>query len=278
MIRALKAFLASVGFICVGCSSLFYYPTHEKYYDPEKYFGLRPQDIYLTLKDGPKLHGWFFKSQTGKSQGTLIQFHGNAENLSSHYTMLVWAPRQGYDLLIFDYPGYGESQGSPSPTSTVKSGVEFLHWANQNASKPLIIYGHSLGGIVALRSYEKVKDQIPFKAVIIDASFDSYQNIAKEKMALSWLTWPFQFLSNILISDSQAPSNLKKISPTPILFIHGKKDRVIPFHHSERMFEKAEHPKELWLIENAGHGNTYMVEDGRYQKLLLDYLNKIPAK
>lgn len=271
MIRIVSIFLASV--FCVGCASFFYYPTHQTYFDPEKYFGLKPQDIFLNLDPETTLHAWYFQTESKKPKGTFIQFHGNAENLTSHYAMLAWVIRAEYNLLIFDYPGYGKSTGKPSPKTTVRAGVAFLDWTQKNSPMPHIVYGNSLGGIIALRSIEEMKNSFKPEAIIIDASFDSYTSIARRKLASWWLTWPLQWLSYLVLSDRWAPKDIKALSPTPILFIHGKKDRVIPYDFSERMFNKAGDPKALWLIEEGLHGNTFSVSGGLYQKHLLDYLN-----
>lgn len=255
-----------------GCSSLLYYPTRSYHIDPKKYFDLEPQDVFLDTSEGYKLHAWYFTTSAPKPKGSILFFHGNGENLSSHYAFLVWVVRRDYNLLVFDYPGYGRSTGKPSPKNTVEGGRLFMQWMEKNTPQPWIVYGHSLGGAVALRCVAEEKDSIPLKALVIEGSFNSYQRVAQQKLSNSWLTWPFQLLPHIFLSDSHALLDLKDLPQIPLLFIHGNRDPVVDYKNSKRMFQEASEPKQFWIIEGGGHGNTYVIEKGRYQQDLLDYL------
>jgi fermentation-respiration switch protein FrsA (DUF1100 family) len=260
-----------MGIYTSACSSLFYYPKHDLLYDPAQ-INLEPKDIWIK-HEAYQIHAWYFKANQNTSKGTFVFFHGNAENLTSHYLSLVWLLEYNYDYIIFDYPGYGQSSGEPTPKSTVESGKLVLNWVHTNLdSRPLIIYGNSLGGIVSLKVIEDLKNQIPIKAAIIDSSFNSYKKIGRRALSRTWLTWLFQPLSYVLLSDKYAPDNLSQIAPTPILFIHGKKDQVVESVFSEEMFSEAAEPKELWLIPNGTHGSSFYVNKGEYRTKLIDFI------
>src|SRR5690348_6616855 len=96
-----------------SCGRYFYFPDHAFYYPPDKN-GYDPDDIWFKSGDGNDLHGWFFYATTKPAKGTIVQFHGNSQNISSHYASLVWLTRQGYNLFTFDYRGYGDSPGEPN--------------------------------------------------------------------------------------------------------------------------------------------------------------------
>ena len=74
---------------------------------------------------------------------------------------------------------------------------------------------------MALRSVLDKKDEVPIRHLVVDSSFSSFQSIGRQKLSLSWLTWPFQFLPYLLLSDRYAPKDLSPISPIPVLVIHG---------------------------------------------------------
>lgn len=285
VLHKLIPFLLS--WVLVGCSSLLYYPRQDLLYDPQK-LNLTPQDIWV--KDGGySIHAWLFNptpssslsqqkdvtNSTQPTKGTFVFFHGNAENLTSHYLSLVWLLDYNYSFIIFDYPGYGQSAGKPSPESTVEAGKLVLKWVHQKIdSRPLIVYGQSLGGIISLRTVQEVKDQIPFKKVIIDSSFNSYQKIGRRVLSRAWITWLFQPLAYVLLSDQHAPKNLLSLTPIPLLFIHGDADKTVDSIFSEEMYKEAIEPKELWMIPKGFHGGTFYVNKGAYRAKLIEYVEK----
>lgn len=255
-----------------GCQSLFYMPLHDKIYEPTQ-INMNPEDVFLLTESGNKIHGWYFSSKTKDSKGTVLFFHGNAENITSHFLMFRWLPEQGYNYFIFDYPGYGLSSGKPTPESTVESGVAAAQWIRQKKDqRSLIIYGQSLGGIIAMKTAEELKEQVPLKAVIIDGSFSSYKKITRRVLNRKWWTWWLQPVSYLFISDAEAPEPLNQISPVPLLFIHGDQDSVIEPESSQEMFQASTEPKELWIIPGGGHGNLYEIHQGQLRQRLLNYL------
>ncbi len=268
----LKIFFAgSLLTLITACSSFFYYPTRGQYYDPAK-IPLKYEQIFIQPSNGKKIHAWYFPAE-GVIKGTILFFHGNAENLSSHFVSLYWLPAFGYSYMIFDYPGYGESAGSPTPESTVESGKEVLKWlALQHKESPLFIYGQSLGGNIALRVALEMKDQIPLKAVIVDGSFASYKAVARSILAKHWLTWILQPLTYLVLSDKYAPDDVAKLSPIPLLVIHGEKDPVIPVEQGKKLFEKASEPKSLWILPFGFHGDAFFTENKIYRQKFLDFL------
>jgi len=270
MIRLIVYFSFLVGL--GACSSLLYYPTQGQYFNPKK-IPLQYDDIFITGKDGRKIHAWYFHSPT-KSKGTFLFFHGNGENLTSHFIGLHWLPSEGYSYLIFDYPGYDKSEGEPTPESTVEAGKEVLRWLVKNKEEgPLYIYGQSLGGNIALRVALEMKGEVPLKAVIVDGTFASYQEVGRSILAKHWLTWLIQPLSYVVLSDKYAPKPLADLSPIPLLVIHGVQDPVIPVEQGEKLYAQAPEPKNLWLLPYGTHGDSFFTEDGIYRQKLLDYLH-----
>lgn len=273
-----RFFLIILGVILLSsCSSLFYYPNKERlYYDP-KAMGYTPEDVYFTDTAQRKLHGWWFPAKQSPAKATIIFFHGNAENLTSHYLHLAWMTAAGYHLFIFDYPGYGLSEGKPTPESCLDAGHAAVNWVANNKSpgEPIIIYGQSMGGIVALRTAMDKKAEINLKLVVADSTFDSFQRIARAKLAQSWLTWWIQPLSYVLLSDHWAPEDLKSLSPVPVLVIHGLKDVVVEPELGEKIFEKLAEPKTLWRISGGAHTDVFWQHDYKYRDKFLSFLEHL---
>ncbi|MEZ0392002.1 MAG: alpha/beta hydrolase [Pseudobdellovibrionaceae bacterium] len=269
-----KWMLGVLAFSLLACSSLLYYPRKEKFFDPKK-FNLSPEDIYFSNREGTKIHGWWFESKIKPAKGTFVFFHGNAENITTHFASMAWLPESGYNYFIFDYPGYGESDGKPSPGSNVDTGREALHWVHENKDpNPLIVYGQSMGGAVALRVVQEVKQKTPIKVMIADGTFSSFQRIARKKMAQHWLTWLAQPFAYVVLSDQWAP-DVEEISPVSLIVMHGEQDRVVEFEHGERVFKDAKEPKTFISVPQGHHGDLFWVENRKYRKVILDQIENL---
>jgi len=182
--------------------------------------------------------------------------------------------KEGYDFFIFDYRGYGLSKGKPSPRGTVADGEAALRLIRARyAAIPLIIFGQSLGGAVALRNAVDLKSEIAAKAVIIESSFASYQVVGRRALAERILGWPFQWLPWLVLSDQFAPEGeIQKISPTPLLVLHAEEDPVVPFRCGEEIYEQALPPKDFWKIPGKGHANAYFSSGSHYRAQTLAWL------
>ena len=258
-----------------GCTGLFLYPDRIGYL-PDRALGTPAEDIWIAAPDGSKLHALFLPAQ-GATRATVLFLHGNAENLSSHVHAVNWLPEQGYAVLALDYRGYGRSQGSANVDAIHEDAAAALAWLAgrpADATGPLIVYGQSLGGSVAIRlvAQADATQRQRIAALIADSAFSSYRGIAREKLAQAWLTWPLQWPLSLLVSDHySAVDVVERISPTPLLLIHGERDTVVGPNHARRLYEAARDPKALWLVSKGTHIDAVRRESVRAR--LLEYLD-----
>jgi uncharacterized protein len=259
-ITTVKALLASfsVLFLC-SCSSFFYHPSSLKFVDKNR-IPVPPQDIYFESKNGSKLHAWYFPSLSKPSKGIILHIHGNAQNLTSHFFYLHKAPNAGYDHFIFDYQGYGDSEGKPSPEKVVQDAEAALRYLQKfNDCLPIFVFAQSLGGNIALRMLSNLRhpaiQDLGVQLLILDSTFASYRSVARQVFASNWLTWLFQPIAWLVVDNSQGVSarDVTKISPTPIWIIHGTKDRVIRFSQGEKLYAWAKEPKLFWPVPGGSH-------------------------
>lgn len=130
-----------------------------------------------------------------------------------------------------------------------------------------------------LGAYDNIKDTSKIQTVVVEGGFGSYQRIARRKMSSWWVSWPFQWLSYVLLSDKYAgEKNAEKITPVPLLVIHGKADNIVEPIEGQEIFAAAKEPKQLWLIDEANHLQTYYVQQGTYQEKLIHYLEGFESK
>jgi fermentation-respiration switch protein FrsA (DUF1100 family) len=265
-----------------ACSSLLYAPSRNLYADPKK-MGLSFEEVGMTSQS-KRIYGWYFKQTVEKTpKGFILMFHGNGQNRSAHFWSLVWMLDQGYDYFIFDYQGYGESDGKPSPEATVADGVTALKWFFETAKdkryakSSLMVYAQSLGGAVALRSLEEYQKNevggVPARLdwVILESTFLSYQRAAMSVLSKHWFTYPFQLVGGVVISDHWAPSNeLSYLPKTHYLVIHGDQDPLIDDGLGKDLYEKLPSPKVWMPIEGGQHINSMFIRDGFFRTPFLN--------
>jgi fermentation-respiration switch protein FrsA (DUF1100 family) len=238
-----------------GCTNVFFQPMRGQVATPER-IGLAYQDVYFEAADGTRLHGWFLPAQ-GATTGTVFFLHGNAENISTHIGSVYWLPKQGFNVFLPDYRGYGLSQGTPTMAG-VMSDIEaaFVTLLTQPNVDPqrIVVFGQSLGGSLAISYVARSSHRADIRALTVESPFSDFQGIAQEKLASSWLTWPFQWLPTLAIDNDYSPLlAVDQIAPIPLLLITDERDTIVPPHHGLDLYERAREPKELWIVPDAGH-------------------------
>ncbi len=238
-----------------NCSSMLYQPTKDIYIQPEK-IGFQPEKIRIKMKDGVSVNIWIFKPKSVKPKGTILQFHGNGENMSSHYIGLVWLVDKGYELITWDYRGYGESEGEPDKSEIHEDSKEILEFVKNRSVQnkiPWILYGQSLGGAIAIRALGELKNKEGLLLVVGDGTFASYSNVAKS-VADRLFFFPIGYFVWSLFPNGLSPEEtVGNISPVRLLLIHGTQDTVVSFPNGMELFEKAKEPKMFWEIKGGGH-------------------------
>ena len=239
---------------------------------PDKY-GIEYHIENFKAADGTALNAWFFPAQ-GEAKATVLFLHGNAENISTHFRNIAWMPAEGFNVLAFDYRGYGASDGTPSMKGAlldIDAAMRHLLTHKRVDSKRIVILGQSLGGSLAIYYVAHSTYRTNIRAVVIDSAFYDYRQIAREKLASSYITWPFQWLPWLTIDDDYSPADsVAAVSPLPLLLIQGDHDVVVPLRHSQQLFERAREPKERWVVSGAGHIQS--LNDEAARKRLIDYL------
>jgi len=248
LVITLMAFVA-------GCSTSFFQPSTALFHTPGQ-FGLEYEPVEIRAADGTELFAWFLPAR-GKPRATVLYLHGNAENISTQFANVAWMPARGFNVLALDYRGYGGSQGSPSFAGVqldIDAAMRALLARPDVDPDRIIVFGQSLGAALAVHYVAHSPYRSSVRAVVLDSPFSDYRGIVREKLAGFFLTWPFQWIARITVENDYSPSaSVEAIAPIPVLFIHGDDDLVVPPHHSQRLYERAREPKELWVLPDIGH-------------------------
>ncbi len=256
--QAFRSAVILLAMLLPACSGLFFYPSREMQESPAvKLFPHK--DIEFPAADGVALHGWYFPAENAK--GSILVFHGNAQNLSTHVNSVLWLVREGFNIFIIDYRGYGLSDGKPDLAGAhldADAALETLFLMPGTDPDRVVVLGQSLGGSIAVYTVAHSRHKDRIRAVVIDSAFSSYRRIAREKLASFWLTWPFQYPLSWTVTDSYSAERwIGKLSPMPVLILHGLDDPVVPTHHGRMLADAARKPKELWLTALPGHVQSF---------------------
>jgi len=274
----LVTLLAIAALLQTGCSSVFFYPDNATYITPDR-LNLDFEDVYLDTADGETLHGWWLPALTDEpAKGTIYYLHGNAQNVSAHILNVAWLPEKGYNVFTLDYRGYGQSTGAPDIEGALhdaETGLRWLTHQEHTEDRPLYLLGQSLGGAlgIALASeWTQRNEQPTLDGIILDGTFSGFRYIAREKLDLFWLTWPFQYpLSWTIPNDYEGTDRIAGVSPVPVMIIHSVRDGIIPFEHGVRLYEAAEQPKEF-LQTDTPHAATFVIP--AYREAVLEFMEK----
>ena len=257
MLSWLITLLAVYGFVLLFVmwreKSFIYYPSRDTGPMPE-----RGQDVWLTTTDGVRVNGWFVPAESNAVL-TVLFCHGNAGNISHRLEKLALLRNLGVNVFIFDYRGYGRSDGAPDEQGTYRDAQaahEFL------SGKTIIVYGESLGAAVAVDL--AMKNHVA--GVIIEEPFTSAVDVG-QKM--------FPYLPVRLIARNRYDT-LSKISrvDAPLLILHSRDDEFFPIRHAERLLAAASEPKRLVELR-GGHNDAFLISEATYRSALREFFSRL---
>lgn len=250
-----------------GGNQLFYLPTHDVPATP-KNWGFTYEDVDFKSKDGTNLHAWFVPAQGKTAKATVVFSHGNAGSIGHHLGFVMWFVAAGYNVLTYDYRGFGKSGGTVDRRGMlddVRAAFDYVRTRGDVNAQRLVSYGHSLGGAKSLAALAEAPVK-GLRAVITDAAFSSYLAMAQ--------TLAGQVGAN-LVTDEWAPKDsIQKIAPVPLLIVHGTKDEVVPVAQGRLLFKTAGEPKTLFEVKDGHHGDSLLCNHGAYRKKLLAWLDE----
>lgn len=239
-----------------------FFPEKKFSDDPQKY-GVTYENVYFETEHHRSLHGWYF--HPFPKARVLFYLHGNAGNISdrSHFVSELIRHLR-VNLFIFDYQGYGKSEGSPSEMGMyqdARAAYDIL--LHKGYTEPqIIIYGKSLGGAVAI----DLAAQKKMAALIVENTFTSAYEMARH-------LYPYLPHQWMLTAKFDSLSKMKHIH-VPKLFIHATQDPTVPYLLGQKLFEAAPQPKVFYAVPSANHGASYLDGKESYFSHLNDFLLK----
>ncbi len=239
----------------VGAALLYVFQSRVVYFPPGPITNTPPdvglrlyEEVRLATADGVGLGAWFVPA--ADSRGAVLYCHGNGDNLSRTLEWVSLYHKMGLDVLTFDYRGYGSSEGSPDEQGTyldAQAAWDYLVQQRKIPPEKIIVVGKSLGGAIATHL---ARDHTP-RALILESTFTSVPDLAADML---WFL-PARQLARY---DYRSIDKLPGVR-CPVLVLHSRQDKLIPFSHGQRLYEAAREPKAFVEIlggHNAGPGGS----------------------
>ncbi len=232
---------------------MIFWPSPTLEHTPGLY-NLSYQDVWLpvTAKSGriERMHGWWIPAEQPTAP-VLLYFHHNAINIGANVSQAHKFQQLGYAVLLIDYRGFGRSEGSfptePQLYEDAQAAWVYLTRDRQVPAKQIVIYGHSVGGAVAIDLATKHPEAA---ALIVQSSFTSLRDMTK-RFGLFWVL-PIDLILRQHFDSLQKIKSLRM----PLLVIHGTADPQIPVAMGQTLYQAAPEPKQILIIPQAGHDNN----------------------
>ena len=243
-----------------------YFPTHDVDHSPAD-VGLAFENVRLETSDGVSLHGWFVP---GERDVTILWMHGNGGNIAYHLGSLPdLHARLGVSLFLFDYRGFGLSDGTPGEHGFYRdatAALDYLRSRSDVRNDRIVYFGQSLGTAVAI---ELATRAAPL-GIILEAPFPSGPYMAHRLVP----SLPMWFHRYFIPNRYDSLSRLGRIH-APMLVVHGDQDATVPHEAGQVVFEAANEPKEMVTIPGGGHVDSFVVDGDVYFEALTRFLDRL---
>jgi fermentation-respiration switch protein FrsA (DUF1100 family) len=239
---------------------LLYYPLREIEATPAQ-ISLLFEDVWLTARDGVRLHGWYVPA-SNTSAATVLFLHGNAGNISHRLEKLALFHGLGVNTLILDYRGYGQSAGTPNERGTYLDAQAGYDWLTQLRSVPsssIIAYGESLGAAVAVEL--AVTNTVA--GVVLEEPFTSVAEVGQK-------LFPYLPVRLLVRNKYNTLSKMARLR-SPLLIFHSRDDEMFPYAYAERLLAAAPGPKRLVELRGS-HNDAFLVSATVYRQALAEFL------
>jgi pimeloyl-ACP methyl ester carboxylesterase len=261
---SIVGYVAATWYLWSNQRELIFAPTRGLQRTPAD-LGLKYEDVWLPVgRTTPaSLHGWWLQADDAAAPA-LLYLHGNDLNIGSSVEAVARLRRMGFSVLVVDYRGYGKSGGGFPSEAQVYEDAEaaWNHLLRVRHADPgnSFIYGHSLGGAIAIDLAVRHPDAA---GIIVESSFTSMRDVAR----IDYWMFPTDWILNERF-DALAKLPLLRV---PVLFIHGSADKEIPYTMSERLYAATPQNKKLTLIPGGEHDESASVGGTLYSRAVLEF-------
>lgn len=267
MLRSIVLFLAIL--YLQGCAN-------STFFSPSKSATLNPEVRWLTSQSGNDIAYLWLPTEHPVPQGAVIHFHGNSGHMEETQEKVDWLTQHGYDVMVFDYSGFGHSSGVVSDEAAYLDAITVLKYIEQvkaSTTQPVYTVATSTGGNIFLRAW--ADHPIAIDGVIIDSSFTSYIDTAEHVVEQGAFGELFSWVVHLIMRDDYAANQVAESLPVaPSLVLHCEQDSVVPIEFGEGIYDQLQGEKEFWRLAECKHARALTTQHPEYQQRLLGWLQQ----
>ena len=235
-----------------------FFPERELWVWPEDY-NLKYEEVWFKALDGVPLYGWWIP----RGKFVVLFAHGNGGNISHRVDIAAKFYDEGFSVFLFDYRGYGKSEGKPTEKGTYKDAGGAVEYMREKLVIPLtriVPVGESMGGAVVVQ----LCIRYDFCTMVLISSAISLSQVMSH-------LFPDRKLNERFTKIYDSSKKISKIRSSTLI-IHGDKDELVPFTQGEELFRRANPPKEFYRVRGAGHNNIYEIGGKKLFKCIRDFV------
>jgi uncharacterized protein len=238
---------------------LLFMPTSGFMQTPES-VGIDAEDVWVETEDGVKLHAWYFPNED--SDAVIVLSHGNAGNISYRIDIARTLLNAGAAVLMYDYRGYGKSEGRPNEKGLymdITAFTEHLIHEKEYPEEKIYMYGRSLGGAVAAYA----ATQYDLGGLVLDSAFKNLRAMVRD-------VYPF-VPSSLARYEFPTETYLQKLNGTPVMIMHSPDDEIVGYHNGEYLYKIAKDPKSFVQLR-GGHNDNFFASRDLIERSWRDFL------
>ena len=248
-------------------ASLVYFPSRQIGQTPSN-VGMAFRELSFTADDGRRLHGWLLPSTAAARLGHILFCHGNAGNIGDRLLEGLILTGAGFDVLLFDYRGYGASSGRPDEQGTyrdARAARTTLLLQHETDPRRVIYLGESLGGAVALR----LAVELPPAGLVLQSTFTSIRDLARHHHPV---------IPPAMIPDWYPSLRIVTRLRAPLLVLHGDRDELVPLAHGQALYDAAAEPKRMHVFDGRGHNDLVAMSRADYRSVLAGWARDLESR
>jgi len=264
IIIAAAAFIGFGMYLYFAQNRFAFFPGRELSLSPGE-LGLPFDDVFIEVADGQRVHGWFFptdSANSGEDRPVVLFCHGNAGNISHRLETVVFLRDMGADVLLFDYRGYGRSDGSPTEANVYADAEACYRWLTGERgykATQVVAFGRSLGGVVAV----DLASRQPLRGLIVESSLTSARDMARRM-------FPFFPVGWLMRIHFDSIGKIGTVS-CPVLVTHSPDDEMVPYEMGRGLYDAARPPRRFVEL-TGGHNDRHYFDFDSYRSAVRDIL------
>lgn len=232
--------------------------------DPSAVPDLAVEELMFDATDGERLHGWWVPAQAQR-RGHVLLCHGNAGDIGDRIAAARLLTMAGFDVLLFDYRGFGRSSGKPSVDGTYRDAHAARAALLERAEDDRVFYlGESLGGAVALA----LALESPPTGLILQSAFTSVRDMAR-------LHYPY--VPRALVPDAYPSLTLVRGLRAPLMILHGERDEIVPASHAKALYDAAPARKQIHVFPGIGHNDLVPVAAAQWVEAIARFAEDLTS-